>query len=228
MEHNVDSGVTSSSNSSSSSAPPEEECPCSGDCEDESSGYNGGGANSTDDIPFGSDPDNAVLSQLEKECQCCVDSQNVSECRKEAKMVVEAMAKSWEKNWGKGPGDDSQVGSDTVGGYFCWDWANGFANAAESVKSTIWGNAFERYVSTPPPQGVPVHYAVRIAIRNPKPRGTGTTCDGFVYDDGFMDGRRMVHGSCCKPNPAFPDPKSRYKVAAGSCNPADFEHYPIF
>lgn len=114
----------------------------------------------------------ASLSQLEKECDCCVEPNTIKSCKDDAKKIVEAMAKSWEKNWGTGPGDDNASGSDTVGGYFCWDWANGFKNAAESVKSSIWENLFERYVniSRSTPQGTPVHYAVKIKSANPNRR----------------------------------------------------------
>ena len=163
------------------------------------------------------------LAQLIEECKCCVDKSKVDQCKKEAKSIVDALAKMWTKHWGKGPGNDKAKKSDTVGGYFCWDWANAFQDAAESVNFTIWKNSFQKFKKKTVKGKTSVHYAVLITIANPK----GKDCDGFSYDDGFFDSS-LVHGKACKKNDPWPKPNSPYKqLPKNQSDPGDYGHPPV-
>jgi RHS repeat-associated protein len=162
--------------------------------------------------------------ELKKECACCVEQGKVDLCKEEAVKVTEALAKMWEDNWGNGPLNDNDPGSDSVGGYLCWDWANAFKDAADSVPATIWENSYQMFEAAPTPQGTPVHFAVKINIKNPK---AGHDCDGFSYDDGFFDGD-LIHGQACKKNKDWPAPGSGYNpVPPGQSAPPKYGLHPV-
>jgi RHS repeat-associated protein len=138
------------------------------------------------------------LQKLQQECDCCVDGSKVNKCKDDAQAIVSELANQWEKYWGKGPVDDNKKGSDSVGGYMCWDWANIFSKAAKSVRSDIWKNEFRMFKEK---GSTTLHFAVEIRIKNP----LTSDCNGFTYDDGYFDGS-LTHGQPCKNDPWPNDP----------------------
>jgi RHS repeat-associated protein len=75
----------------------------------------------------------AAKAVMHKKCFCC-DSKNVAKCSSEADSIVSTIENVVNTNFGKG----TNTGSDNVGGYLCWDWANAFANGASKLNLTEW------------------------------------------------------------------------------------------
>lgn len=59
-------------------------------------------------------------------------------CRREADAIAAAILDAWNANYGKGSLDDDAAGSDSIGGYLCWDWAKIFEDAAKSTNPRCW------------------------------------------------------------------------------------------
>jgi len=124
-------------------------------------------------------------------------------CKKEAQTLVDLLVAAWKSNWGKGPGNDNAKDSDTVGGYFCWDWARIFQDAAAARKFNCISFTYGMAVKDVPPDAhgkVPVHYYLKVYACK-------RVSDAYrvSFDDGFFDGQNSAHSG------AFPSAGSSYK-----------------
>jgi hypothetical protein len=125
-----------------------------------------------------------ALDIMYKLCECCVDKDKIQKCKDDAKKIVDALVDLWTKEFGKGPYGNT---GDPVGGYFCWDWASGFKKAANDVGSDIWTASFRRFAADERPDGsIPVHYAARLSIKNPKKEKCELTVDDGFFDNGLV------------------------------------------
>ncbi|MFO0972891.1 MAG: RHS repeat-associated core domain-containing protein [Phycisphaerae bacterium] len=155
------------------------------------------------------------LGLLEKACERnCKYQQNrpccpVYECKYEAVSIVAALIEAWRRNWGMGPFSDAGS-SPTVGGYYCWDWANIFDDALTALKPVCL--TFERGLAWGPPvrNGRPgetyVHYYLRVYA-------CGDKHSPVSFDDGLMDGSHAAHSGI------FPRPNTGYV-------PGEFQRSP--
>ena len=125
----------------------------------------------------------AGLAMLETACdggcksglfgkRCCTPEQ----CKADSKAIIEALVSAWDRNYGHGPYNDDGVNpftgetSQTVGGYFCWDWAKIFADALSKVNPKCL--SYEQGVAAAPEVTVtdlgltykrtPVHWYLRV------------------------------------------------------------------
>jgi RHS repeat-associated protein len=116
--------------------------------------------------------------------ECCNES--YCDCMGDAAKIRDALVSTWKSNYGYGPrGPNTGPGDDTVGGYFCWEWANMFYNAVTSLSLKSGCMSFHRMmVAKPPlPNGIiPIHAWLRISIGN-----GGTDCEANA-DDGWGNG----------------------------------------
>jgi hypothetical protein len=72
---------------------------------------------------------------------------------------------------------------------------------------------------------IDVHFSVVIAITNP----IKTSCDGFAFDDGYLDGN-LFRGVPCRINPPWPKPTSRFKPTRPGAefnDPSNYDHPPV-
>lgn len=84
----------------------------------------------------------AAASKMKQMCTKCIKPQPCGNtgntgnttCGDDAQKIADAIVSKWNSNFGRG----SNTGTDNVGGYLCWDWAEGFLQAAQSVKSKYW------------------------------------------------------------------------------------------
>jgi hypothetical protein len=108
-------------------------------------------------------------------------------CKAEAELMIQAMQKAWEFNYGKG----NNVSRDNVGGYLCWDWSKAFLEAAQSVNPQCWTVSDAMVHKS---GSLVVHFFVELKARG------GSEAGGLRYfDDGWFDGT-MIH------NPPWPPP----------------------
>lgn len=134
----------------------------------------------------------AGIPMLERACRrgcgkgaCCAPKG----CIQEARDYVELAAQAWIRNWGRGPMNDSLPGSDTVGGYYCWDWERIFADVALSRDFNCL--AFHHGMAKGPPTtggNFRVHWYLKVYACQ---RIEDTYRVSF--DDGFLDGRNAAH-----------------------------------
>jgi RHS repeat-associated protein len=137
-------------------------------------------------------------------------------CKKEAKQIIQSLIEAWERNYGNGPYDDSAPGSDTVGGYFCWDWSHIFENALANFKPDCV--SFEQGMAAAPAtaQGTPVHWYLMVhACKKEK-----AECR-VNFDDGYFDGQNSSHPG------TFPDPTSPYQPTPPIVTPTWPPYVPI-
>jgi len=157
---------------------------------------------------------------------CCTKKH----CKEEAAQLVQLLADAWTRNYGNGPYNDNAPGSDTVGGYFCWDWAGIFNNAVASTKFKCFSFTIGMAAAPTVGDGTPVHYYLQIyACKRKK--------DGFTvsFDDGFYDGS-PVHsgpfvppGGNYKPAPPLwpPQRPSPFRPAPAPFKPSPFQPIPM-
>ena len=114
------------------------------------------------------------------------NKQRRCKCKEDSEKITDALVKLWKDEFGKGPWDDNLIIngnlSDTIGGYYCWDWSSGFLSAANSVGSSVW-SAKERYFEKT--KGSACHYATKIFIKNKGKEAEITVDDGF-FEDGLV------------------------------------------
>ena len=134
--------------------------------------------------------------------RCCTPE----ECKKDAKAIIDALVGAWNRNYGNGPHSDAR-GSDTVGGYFCWDWANIFNDAIQKLDPNCV--SYEQGIAAAPVETVttwyglpekvtPVHWYLKVyACKRESSKFR------VNFDDGFFDGENASHPG------AFPQ-KTKY------------------
>ncbi|MEI6916162.1 MAG: RHS repeat-associated core domain-containing protein, partial [Armatimonadota bacterium] len=122
-----------------------------------------------------------------------------AECKLKAKGIIDALVGAQQQNYGNGPHDDSAEGSDTVGGYFCWDWARFFENALSSQKPKC--ATYKQGMAAAPstPTGTPVHFYLIVQACGEESAGSRVN-----FDDGFFDGENTSHSG------GFPGPGTGY------------------
>ncbi len=134
--------------------------------------------------------------------QCTWDPCTPEECADEAQKITDAIVKAWNDNFGKGPlGDDG----DPIGGYWCWNWANGFNNAANSVNPHCWTIKVAAATKTSRD-----HYFIELhACKNPADECT------VIIDDGWFVANTFVHRPGWLPPPWKPkEPKPHTDLGA--------------
>jgi RHS repeat-associated protein len=139
----------------------------------------------------------AAIMPMYQMCGCCVDPSQKNQCKADAAKIVNALVFTWFDNyqdvgywnWGK-PGD-------TVGGQFCYDWANEFNSAIQSIGSSVWDSrvitiwkhdSLGRLIYLPD-GATPMHAYVWLFVKDPQL--PSRKCQLFV-DDGFFNGG-MLH-----------------------------------
>jgi len=130
-----------------------------------------------------------ALPKIKALCKkCCKHVPSIKKCERDAKIIIEKLAKFWEEKYGRGPyGGKSGNAGDCVGGYFCWDWASGFKNTVNKVSSTIWAATFRRFAAAPNSDGsTPVHYAAKIRIKKAKDKKCQWNIDDGFFEDGLI------------------------------------------
>ncbi len=156
---------------------------------------------------------NDELSSLQAACDkrrgffhCC----SKKHCNQEAAQLVQLLADAWKRNYGSGPHDDNAPGSDTVGGYFCWDWATIFQNAASSTKFKCFSFEIGMAVTAATPQGTPVHYYLEVyACKRHKDKFR------ISFDDGFYGGDPYHTGPFPPPGGPYDDTNPPWPVPPG-------------
>jgi RHS repeat-associated protein len=155
--------------------------------------------------PMGLEASAAALAgaaaAMQAKCTSCVCPANMDACNKEAAAISAALVTWWNASFGKGGWYQAfqrhLITSQTVGGYFCYDWADTFSKAIDSVPRTIWSYNLREWTCSG--SSAPVHYGVRLYITNPKSGATG--CEINV-DDSFGNGNMVNPGPL--PSPTSP------------------------
>jgi RHS repeat-associated protein len=121
--------------------------------------------------------------------KCC--NGRYCDCIGDAAKIRDALKDTWTKNYGYGPkGPNQGAGDDTVGGYFCDDWANMFQSALTKLMLNSGCMSFHRMAAFQPPiPGGPMHAWVRISIGN-----GGGGCEANA-DDGWGNGSSSNSGT---------------------------------
>ena len=140
---------------------------------------------------------------LKKACERgCVGegtSCTVAECKAEADKIVDALLQAWDDYYGFGPHRDGR-GSPSVGGYMCWDWAQIFEQAIDSLNpkcfTTELGLATKRNARPDAADRVPVHLWVKVFACDQR----NDECKTSI-DDGYLRDGVMVHPSPFPPAP---------------------------
>ena len=86
------------------------------------------------------------LTEAEKtmqgKCFCC-DHDGEAKCKTETTKIVTALKSVINDHYGKG--EFVGKGSDEVGGYLCWDWANAFNNSINGLGLTEWTSTVQAF-----------------------------------------------------------------------------------
>jgi len=137
----------------------------------------------------------AAEAKMQAMCDCCVEASMVEQCKADATKITQKIVSLWDRYYGTGKSTHWQA----VGGYWCWDWAEGFRIVSRGVQSRIWKAKLRGfYKKEIPHESRPMHAATRLFIEKPIQRcGEGNNCeltvdygffhDGFVHDYGWPE-----------------------------------------
>ena len=132
------------------------------------------------------DPFRSLPGTLDAMCANCCDSQ-YCECAGDGNAMRKILDDVWRKHWGNGPlYPNKGAGDDSVGGYYCTEWANFFH---DSLSFTSWDStcfAFDRMQAFKTDGSGKMHAWVRITV------GKGGPGCEINIDDGWGNGVMLI------------------------------------